>query len=265
MSTGEWDRIVTLPADTSVEKYGMPVIISDVFDNLHILMTGKLNSRAEDEEAFYSFYDAPPHAPQNLAQVFIGPPEYITITWDANSEPDMDGYMIIRRYHEKTWLDTLATVDDTVTTYVDTEIPHVGGETPNYVRYWIEAIDTSGQHSPKSDSLQCAVPKDWEPPKIMADGIIPAKFELTGNYPNPFNASTEIQYALPFNAHVTLEIYDILGRKTATLIDEYQEAGYKTVYWNGRGADRSEISTGVYIYRLSAGGLTQSKRMLFLK
>jgi len=122
----------------------MPVIISDVFDNLHILMTGKLNSRAEDEEAFYSFYDAPPNAPQNLAQVFIGPPEYITITWDANSEPDMDGYMIIRRYHEKTWLDTLATVDDTVTTYVDTEIPDPGGETENYVRYWIEAIDTSG-------------------------------------------------------------------------------------------------------------------------
>ena len=265
--TKEWNSVSTLPADTSaISDYGLPVIISDIFDNLHVLMTGmRTGASGNDEEVYYSFWDAPPHAPQNLAQVFIGPPEYITITWDANSEPDLDGYMIIRRYHEKTWLDTLATVDDTVTTYVDTEIPHVGGETPNYVRYWIEAIDIAGQHSPKSDSLECAVPKNWEPPKLIADGSIPTHFELTGNYPNPFNAVTEIQYALPFNAHVTLEIYDILGRKTVTLIDEYQEAGFNTAHWNGQGANASEMATGIYIYRLSAGGLTQSKRMLLLK
>ncbi|UCC79746.1 MAG: T9SS type A sorting domain-containing protein, partial [Candidatus Zixiibacteriota bacterium] len=108
-------------------------------------------------------------------------------------------------------------------------------------------------------------PNNWEPPKLVADGSIPTRFELMGNYPNPFNATTEIQYALPFNAHVTLEIYDILGRKTSTLIDEYQEAGYKTVHWNGIGDNGMEVSTGIYIYRLSSAGLSRSKRMLMLK
>lgn len=267
-SNSTWSTAQQITANEDLNWLHIPTIIRDRWDNLHLAAIGEvdsLNPSVEEYEVFYSFWDAPPHAPQNLAQVFSGPPEYITITWDANSEPDMDAYMIIRRYHEKTWLDTLATVDASVTTYVDEEIPHVGGETANYVRYWIEAIDVAGQHSPKSDSLECAVPNKWEPPKLVADGSIPARFELTGNYPNPFNATTEIQYALPFNAHVTLEIYDILGRKTAILIDEHQEAGFKTARWNGKGTNGSEISTGIYIYRLSAAGLTQSKRMLFLK
>jgi len=253
--------------NSEISDFRLPLIISDKWDNLHLTGVAEHDSLNPSDwyEVFYSFYDAPPHAPRNLAQVFAGSPEYITITWDANSEPDMDEFMIIRKYNIKPDLDTLAIVDHTVTTYVDEEIPHVGGETPNFVHYWVEAIDTSGQHSPKSDSLECAVPKNWEPPKLVADGSIPARFELTGNYPNPFNAVTEIRFALPFNAHVTLEIYDILGRKAVTLIDEFQEAGFKTAHWNGRGADGFKISTGIYIYRLSAGGLTQSKRMLLLK
>jgi hypothetical protein len=246
----------------------VPTIVRDKWDNLHLSAMGELEGTThppEDYELFYSFWDAPPHAPQNLVQVFAGPPRNVTITWDANPEPDMDGYMIIRRYNEKPDLDTLDTVDYTVTTYVDTEIPYVGGETYNYVRYWIVAIDAADQHSPESDSLQCAVPNGWEPPKLVVDGSIPSSFELGGNFPNPFNAVTDIKYSLPFNAHVELKIYDILGREITILMDEWQEAGYKTVNWDGRDIYGGEVSSGVYIYNLTAAGLSRTNRMLLLK
>jgi hypothetical protein len=75
----------------------------------------------------------------------------------------------------------------------------------------------------------------------------PERFELFQNYPNPFNAETVVSYLLPVNSHVTLKVYDVLGREVKVLADEVQEAGYKTVSF-----DANELASGMYFYRLSA-------------
>ena len=89
---------------------------------------------------------------------------------------------------------------------------------------------------------------------------IPREFALHQNYPNPFNPSTTIKYELPQPSHVTLTVYDLLGREVATLVNVGEEPGYKSVKWNAVG-----VSTGVYFCRLSAGNFVQTKKMLLLK
>jgi hypothetical protein len=89
---------------------------------------------------------------------------------------------------------------------------------------------------------------------------LPMSFALNGNYPNPFNLSTVIQYQLPVDCHVRLEVYDILGRKVATLAEGEQEAGYRSFTW-----DASELSSGIYMYKLTAGDFTRVKKMMLVK
>ncbi len=100
-------------------------------------------------------------------------------------------------------------------------------------------------------------PSGVEPP-------VPIAFRLAQNYPNPFNPITEIRYDLPSDCRVTLEIYDILGRKLVTLVDEYQEAGCKAARWNGKNENGLEISSGVYFYKLRAGNFSDTKKMVLL-
>lgn len=90
--------------------------------------------------------------------------------------------------------------------------------------------------------------------------LMPTEYSLSQNYPNPFNATTVIEYALPIESHVKLQVYNILGRKVATLFDEKQQPGYKSVVW-----DASGVSSGLYFYRLTAGNEVFSERMMLLK
>ncbi len=91
-------------------------------------------------------------------------------------------------------------------------------------------------------------------------GVPPTQFALNSNYPNPFNATTVINYQLPASCHVKLEVYNIIGQKVVTLVDEKQEAAYRSVIW-----DASEISSGLYFYKLTAGDFTETKRMMLVK
>jgi len=89
---------------------------------------------------------------------------------------------------------------------------------------------------------------------------LPQEFSLSQNYPNPFNPITYIKYALPRNYYVSLEVYNILGQKVATLVDAEQKAGYKTARW-----DAGSLSSGIYFYRLQAGDFVQTRKMVVLK
>ena len=100
---------------------------------------------------------------------------------------------------------------------------------------------------------------------IKATGDLPAEFALHQNHPNPFNPSTEIIFALPQACDVTLSVYNILGRKVATLADGQFEAGTHNVIWNGRNETGGEISSGLYFYRIKAGENTAVRKMLLLK
>ena len=89
---------------------------------------------------------------------------------------------------------------------------------------------------------------------------LPAETSLKQNYPNPFNPSTQIRFALMKSSHVILAVYDMLGRQVAELADEQMDAGYHSLTWNA-----DNVSSGVYIYRLSADNFVQVKRMVVIK
>lgn len=80
------------------------------------------------------------------------------------------------------------------------------------------------------------------------------------NYPNPFNASTTIEYSLPEPSEVSIETYDLLGRKVKMLVDQDKRAGKHLVMW-----DASGHSSGVYFYWIEAGDVVETKRMVLLK
>jgi hypothetical protein len=85
-------------------------------------------------------------------------------------------------------------------------------------------------------------------------------FALSQNYPNPFNPATTISYSVPRAGTVSLKIYDLLGREIAVLVDGYSRAGEFTVQYNA-----GKLSSGIYFYRLSAGGYTAVKKMAVMK
>lgn len=101
--------------------------------------------------------------------------------------------------------------------------------------------------------------------KPIAEEAIPENFSLTQNYPNPFNPETDIEYALPVDCQVKLTIYNILGQKVTTLVDEYQTAGYKTIHWNGKDEQGNLVSSGIYFYKVQAGDYTATKKMVMTK
>lgn len=105
-----------------------------------------------------------------------------------------------------------------------------------------------------------------EPPNSITESdAAPGTLRLHANYPNPFNPATTISFDLPQPAQTTLEIFNILGQKVATLIDEKISAGSYSYYWNGRSAKGEPLSSGVYIYRLKAGEKTLVRKMLLAR
>ena len=94
----------------------------------------------------------------------------------------------------------------------------------------------------------------------------PEAFALANNYPNPFNPATTIKYALPEASSVTLEIYNVVGQVVRTLVADHQNAGRYVVQWDATNESGHSLSSGIYFYRLEAGGeFLEVKKMLLLK
>jgi hypothetical protein len=210
------------------------------------------------------------------------------INWTANTEPDISTNYQVWRYHEycewilpRKWdcsgaghVDSVALSTTTGTSYVDNTRTLVQGYCPDYTLlqktyYFVKAIDQANNksfgsgstggyntgcygHNPEKTSI-----KD-PPQEIVTD--IPSEYALHANHPNPFNPSTEIRYGLPEEVHVTLRVYDLLGREVATLVDGFEQAGYKSVRF-----DASNLPSGMYIYILTAGNFRDAKKMMFTK
>jgi hypothetical protein len=114
--------------------------------------------------------------------------------------------------------------------------------------------------------LEFFVPVDFEFKTRIPVGMetggqdMPGSFSLLQNYPNPFNPNTTIEYSLPKQSHVTLRIYDVLGRELETIVNGIETPGNKKVKF-----DASRFSSGVYYYRLEAGSFVETKKFVLLK
>jgi hypothetical protein len=101
----------------------------------------------------------------------------------------------------------------------------------------------------------------------------PFEFDLSQNYPNPFNQSTKIDFVLKQSGLTTLMIYDLLGRKVKTLVEEELSSGYKSVLWDGKNDSGENVGSGVYFYRLKVtssfsngtGDFSETRKLLLLK
>ena len=172
----------------------------------------------------------------------------VNLKWHTATELSNLGYEIQRKTSGSKWQDlSFIKGNGTTTTahdysYVDNSIGFNG----LYI-YRLKQIDNNGNFV-LSNEIGINI------------NIIPNKFLLDQNYPNPFNPSTIIRFTIPSKDYVSIYVYDILGRKIETLINEEKLPGEYKVNFDGH-----NLSSGVYIYRLTAGKLTEAKQMILIK
>ena len=143
-----------------------------------------------------------------------------------------------------------------------TEVPELTDEAvvmgPTYY-YKVTASDFSGNESADSDVATVVLLS------VGSETAIPEVFSLNQNYPNPFNPTTAIEFALPEDAKVTLTIYNMLGQEIRLLANGDFQSGYHTVMWNGKDEFGLSVTSGMYLYRISAGDFSKTMKMVFLK
>jgi hypothetical protein len=106
--------------------------------------------------------------------------------------------------------------------------------------------------------------------KLIGDGQLPTEFALSQNYPNPFNPTTNIKYALPVESKLTMEIYNVIGQRVRTLVNDVQVAGYHVAEWDGTGNGGQQLASGVYFMQMSAKGtngksFNELRKLMMLK
>ena len=99
----------------------------------------------------------------------------------------------------------------------------------------------------------------------LDDKLNPIRFFVSNNYPNPFNPVTTLRYDLPENSMVNIRVYDMLGRQVKELVNNYQNAGFKSIIWNATNDFGKPAAAGVYLYKIQAGDYVQIKKMVLLK
>ncbi len=197
-----------------------------------------------------------PSKPQNPR--LFGTPKFgwVEIRWDANLESDVNLYEVSRMIPEfgGTW----GVIGTTTNTFFrDTEMLYAPGGGLVHSNYRVRAKDTQNKYSIYSDVVGVrAEPLGKE--SYLTENV--DDYELSANYPNPFNPSTIINYSVKEAGVVKIKVFDILGAEVAELVNETKEAGYHLTEFNA-----SSLPSGVYIYTLQVNGFVSSKKMLLMK
>jgi flagellar hook assembly protein FlgD len=100
---------------------------------------------------------------------------------------------------------------------------------------------------------------------VISEDILPEKFAVYDNYPNPFNPTTQISFDLTENSVTEVSVWNLLGQKITTLYTGDLNAGHHTVKFDGKDSNGSILPSGVYIYRVAAGNNVSTKKMMLLK
>lgn len=198
--------------------------------------------------AAWSFRTGWPKAPILIAPLnILNTPRFPIFVWTRSGGTSF-------RLRIVNFVTRLAEVDTTVN---DTIATSNKGLEPGRVYTWQVLASNAYGSSEWSEEGRFRVD-----PTVFAETLegLPTEYELAQNYPNPFNAATRIRFAIPSGGATSLRVYDLLGREVAVLMDETLPAGIYTGQF-----DASQLSSGMYIYVLTAGGNRISKKMLLTK
>ena len=202
--------------------------------------------------------------------------------YDGDGNNGLPGSIILNPYHftpqQPGWIEFQITGSPDINNdfyvaviYDGTNTPLIGADLPGNNRTYEYNPDTQqwynlSQLFPEADyTLFMRAVMTTTTAVAEIDSKVPQEFHISYNYPNPFNPSTSIRYALPEAEHVKVTIYDINGREVTQLVDNYQSAGTYVVTWNGKNNSGSQVSSGIYMYRIQAGNFIETRKMTLLK
>ncbi len=171
----------------------------------------------------------------------------VLLNWSTATEVNNYGFDVERMMDGEDW-NALGFVEGNGNSNSPKEYSFVDNTVSNAGTYYyrLKQIDNDGTYEYSN--------------QIEVDFEAPNSLELNQNYPNPFNPSTTISFKLSEPGKVTLKIYNLVGEEIATLVDDYKQAGIHTFNFNAEGHP-----SGMYLYRLSTNGFTETKKMLFMK
>lgn len=129
------------------------------------------------------------------------------------------------------------------------------GENPRFIK--------PGEGGLPPQYIQTTITEDF--PLSIEQEDIPSQFLLNKAFPNPFNPKTQIDFGLPYGAHVELAIYGIDGRYIKTLVNSFMAGGFHSVDWDGTDVSGNNVSTGIYLYQLIAGNVILSEKVSLVK
>ena len=131
--------------------------------------------------------------------------------------------------------------------------------------YW--RTGTYANHNNKYTGIVSFAFNPYRAKENTQDNIetLPLRYALEQNYPNPFNPYTTIKYEIPHDGRVNIDVFNILGQKVTTLVDENKIAGHHTILWNGLNSAGRAVASGVYFYRLKSRDYSDIKKMTMLK
>ena len=191
----------------------------------------------------------------------------ITFTWGASSDANGDSlYYLMRAASAEIGdhgLDTNATSIEV--SYLDI-IEDMSENNVTAATLGWTVLVTDGIDTVEADNAPFSITIDGANAlSAYLEGLIPDEFALHQNYPNPFNPTTTMRYDLPETDLVNITIYDMLGREVKTLINQTQDAGYRSVIWDATNDYGKPVSAGIYLYQIHAGEYISTKKMVLLK
>ena len=188
----------------------------------------------------------------------------VKLTWSRNPEPDIAGYHIYYGgFNGYSFNNIINAGNDTSYILSGVSISDTIGVTA-YDRTYSPANEDNAtivnDNMTNGNESWYTIAVDTLNTAVITHNEIPIQYSLQQNYPNPFNPTTTIKYSLPKAGNVRLTVYNAIGSKVTTIVNEYKPAGNYSVQFNG-----SNLASGIYLYRLESGNYSTAKKFILMK